>query len=261
MNGADAVTRAVKEVTRLCAELLDVPGQERIVLFSQCSQKIVTGLACAFGTSVRRHYALHCDGGHLCAQVHRQDKARLLVCVRFRLARCLVGVAAVDLASNLPLRTEVKSSAAIAALASAWRRTGAMQMTDGPLRNRRVLLVEDEALIALDLEAMVTDAGMSVAGPISTLVEAIEAAAMTDVDVAILDVNLQGDLIWPAAEIIQGRCIPIMFLTGYDKSMVPEKFKSCLRLQKPINSNPCGRVRERLLACNIMCCDSSTCNK
>jgi len=98
---------------------------------------------------------------------------------------------------------------------------------------RRVLVVEDEALIAFDLEAMLTDAGIVVVGPVATLDAAISAAKTATVDAALLDVSLARQLVWPAAEILQRRNIPFLFLTGFAGHSFPEAFASCVKLEKP----------------------------
>ena len=108
-------------------------------------------------------------------------------------------------------------------------------MTEADLRGKRVLIVEDEGLIALDLEDAVAAVGMLVVGGVATLADAINAAETSEVDVAILDVSLKGELIWPAADILQRRGIPLLFLTGYHESIVPARFTARPRLNKPVD--------------------------
>lgn len=119
------------------------------------------------------------------------------------------------------------------------------------LSGRRALIVEDELLIALDLEAMLGDVGMTVIGPLVTLDEAIHAAGSADVDVALLDVSLKGDVIWPAADIILGRHIPLLFLTGYSEFSIPLKFQSHPWLGKPIVEEQLLMHLENLLLPNL----------
>ena len=80
----------------------------------------------------------------------------------------------------------------------------------------RALLVEDEALIALTLKMMLeTDMGFEVVGPIARLDEAIEAARTEALDLALLDVAIIGGEVFPVADILQARGIPIIFHTGH----------------------------------------------
>ena len=83
-------------------------------------------------------------------------------------------------------------------------------------RRQRVLLVEDEALIALTLKMMLEiDMGLDVVGPIARLDEAIEAARTELLDLALLDVAIIGGDVFPVADILQARDVPIIFHTGH----------------------------------------------
>lgn len=83
-------------------------------------------------------------------------------------------------------------------------------------RTPRVLLVEDEALIALTLKLMLElDMGLEVVGPIARLDEAIEVAKTEQLDLALLDVAIIGGEVFPVANILQDRGIPIIFHTGH----------------------------------------------
>lgn len=85
----------------------------------------------------------------------------------------------------------------------------------------RVLIVEDEALLAIDLEDILTDAGCKVVAAASRLEQAIEIAAATEFDLAILDMNLAGKRVDPLARRIADRGIPIIFVTGYGNRTLP----------------------------------------
>lgn len=88
-----------------------------------------------------------------------------------------------------------------------------VEEADGP---PRVLLVEDEALIALTLKLMLElEMGMEVIGPIARLDEAMAAARSERLDLALLDVAIVGGDVYPAANILQERGIPIIFHTGH----------------------------------------------
>jgi DNA-binding NtrC family response regulator len=99
---------------------------------------------------------------------------------------------------------------------------------------RRVLLVEDEALVGLELETALMRAGMEVLGPATTLSEALRLASESAADMALLDINLQGEHSFPVAEVLKMRGIPFVFCTGYARRMIiPEEFSHIPVVEKP----------------------------
>ena len=109
----------------------------------------------------------------------------------------------------------------------------------------RVLIVEDEALIALHLEDMLEDMGCSTAAAFSSLPEAIAAIESLEADVAVLDVNVAGKEIFPLAEMLAERKVPIVFSTGYGAGMLPERWRSYPIVAKPFDP---GALRKGLIA-------------
>lgn len=101
------------------------------------------------------------------------------------------------------------------------------------LEGMRVLLVEDEALIAMDLEATLWEAGCIVLGPIARVGQALAAVEGGGFDAALLDVNLNGEKVFPVADALAERKISFLFLTGYEKSILPERYHRCPILRKP----------------------------
>ena len=102
------------------------------------------------------------------------------------------------------------------------------------LADVRVFVVEDEALVAINLEDMLADlgcAGVVTAMRIDQAIEAVENGLAADV--AILDVNLAGQPVFPVAERLVARGTPIVFATGYGRSGLPEEWQSRPVLQKP----------------------------
>lgn len=97
----------------------------------------------------------------------------------------------------------------------------------------RVLIVEDEFMIAMAVEAVVTDAGGVVVDMAATLDQALALARSADFDAALLDINLNGETSFPVAEILGERGIPYAFVTGYGRQMVPDAFASVPILTKP----------------------------
>jgi CheY-like chemotaxis protein len=99
-----------------------------------------------------------------------------------------------------------------------------------------VLVVEDDALVAFDLESMLESAGCVVVGPASQLEEAVTLASEGLFDVALLDIHLRGEAVYPAADILTGRGIPFLFLSGYDESDLPPRFHGCPLYRKPYSA-------------------------
>lgn len=100
----------------------------------------------------------------------------------------------------------------------------------------RILLVEDEALIALMLEDMVEGMGCAVTGLAPRVGLGLNMAETGDFDLAILDVNVAGENIEPVAERLAGRGIPFIFATGYGEAGVPLKFRGRPVVAKPFRA-------------------------
>lgn len=94
-------------------------------------------------------------------------------------------------------------------------------MSGSYLTGRRVLLVEDEVLVAMLLEDILRDAGCAVVGPVARLCDAVAAARHEQIDAALLDVNLAGQKVFPVAVILAGRDVPFLLLTGYGEAALP----------------------------------------
>ena len=101
------------------------------------------------------------------------------------------------------------------------------------LEGIRVLVVEDEFLVATLIEDMLTSAGCVVAGPIPRLAEALDAVHRGSFDAAVLDVNLAGDRIDPVADVLSRRSVPFLFVTGYSTGALPAVHAERPRLCKP----------------------------
>ena len=108
-------------------------------------------------------------------------------------------------------------------------------MTD--LRGLKVLVVEDEMLIAAEMEATLEDLGCEVVGPFARVGPALQALETTRVDAAVLDVNVRGEMIFPVAERLRADGVPMVFCTGYaDLPNIPEPLQGKARLSKPCAS-------------------------
>jgi len=114
----------------------------------------------------------------------------------------------------------------------------------------RVLIVEDEALVAMLLEDMLVDAGYTVSATASSISQALEFVvdASADFDVAILDVNLRGKPIFPVADVLAEAGKPFVFATGYGAGSLPEAWRDRPTLQKPFGAGDVERVLAMALA-------------
>lgn len=107
------------------------------------------------------------------------------------------------------------------------------------------LLVEDEALVALMIEDMLAELGINVIASVAQLGKASEVAASADFDVAILDVNLAGELVFPVARILRGRGVPFLFSTGYGEPSLDDEFRNAPAIAKPFSAVQLGdKLRE-----------------
>jgi CheY-like chemotaxis protein len=101
------------------------------------------------------------------------------------------------------------------------------------LTGLRVLVVEDEAAISLLLEDMLLDFGCTVVGPAARLATALQTVEREALDLAILDVNVAGEPIYPVAEILEKKGVPFVFSTGYGSAGIKDAFRNRPVLQKP----------------------------
>lgn len=105
-------------------------------------------------------------------------------------------------------------------------------MTDGAAR-LRVLVVEDEPLIGMDIEDAVEGLGHEVVGPIAELDEALDLATIAAFGCAILDINILGGHSYPVADILLRRGLPVLLLSSYRKETLPVRLHEEARLAKP----------------------------
>jgi CheY-like chemotaxis protein len=111
-----------------------------------------------------------------------------------------------------------------------------------PGAGKRVLVVEDEPMIRLLLDDMLTDLGYSMAAEAGRLDEALAAAKQGEFDVAILDVNLNGQPITPVVEVLVARGVPFVFVSGYARRGIPEAHSKIPLLQKPFQVEGLARA-------------------
>jgi CheY-like chemotaxis protein len=113
----------------------------------------------------------------------------------------------------------------------------------------RILLVEDEAIIAIMIEDMLADLGCEVVGPAASVAEAIRFAQTEQLAGAFLDVNLGGASIYPVADLLSARHIPFVFVSGYGATGIDPRFVGTPVLSKPILDDDLERALEGMRAC------------
>lgn len=99
----------------------------------------------------------------------------------------------------------------------------------------RILVVEDEMLVAMLIEDLLVDLGHQPIGPVMRLEPAIEKAATAEIDMAILDINLAGKRSFPVADRLKERGIPFIFASGYGAAGLEPPYLSAHVLQKPFD--------------------------
>jgi CheY-like chemotaxis protein len=115
------------------------------------------------------------------------------------------------------------------------------------LSSLKVLVVEDEALVSMLVEDMLTDLGCTVVGPAAEIEEAMRLAGSADIDAALLDVNLGGRPIFPVADALKGRGVPFAFASGYGEAGLSDDHRGAAVLQKPFREADLRRVLEGLV--------------
>jgi len=110
---------------------------------------------------------------------------------------------------------------------------------------RRVLVVEDESLVAMLLETILEDMGCVPVGPAATVDEGLRMATDGEpLDAALLDVNVAGKQVFPIAEALKARGVPFVFSTGYGEGGLPDEWRGQATLQKPFTE---AAVRDALM--------------
>jgi CheY-like chemotaxis protein len=112
----------------------------------------------------------------------------------------------------------------------------------------RILLVEDEAIIAIMIEDMLADLGCEVVGPAANVAEAARLARTEQLAGAFLDVNLGGASIYPVADLLSARQIPFVFVSGYGAGGIDPRFVGTPVLSKPILDADLERAVDRMRA-------------
>ena len=107
-------------------------------------------------------------------------------------------------------------------------------MASSALRDRRILIVEDEYLVAMSLAEALQDAGSIVLGPVPSVDKAIKTIELEPhIDGAVVDVNLGGMLAYPVADLLIARKIPFVFTSGYEDNLLRDRYSRVKNCAKP----------------------------
>ena len=117
-----------------------------------------------------------------------------------------------------------------------------------PLADLRILVVEDEVLIALEIEERLQRLGCEIVGPVGRLERALELARSTALDGAVLDVNVKGGLVYPVAEELLARQVPVVLSTGYGPNTLPPAFRDLPCLRKPFGAGQLENMAQEAFA-------------
>lgn len=115
------------------------------------------------------------------------------------------------------------------------------------LAGRRVLVVEDELLVAMLVEATLQDEDCTTVGPFGDLRGALAAAHREVLDAAVLDINLAGEMVFPVADVLVGRGVPFLLLSGYGEMALPRDRRHWPVYCKPFRLAELPAVVNRLI--------------
>jgi two-component sensor histidine kinase/DNA-binding response OmpR family regulator len=221
-NTAQALALALHELASNAAKYGSLSTtQGRLELTWQIEQDTLTlTWTESEGPRVRRPIATGFGTKIILGSIERQLHGRVAFEWRADGLRCVLSV---------PRLGEASSGAAAASRAAARH-----EPQTAELRAQRVMVVEDEALIAMVLVENLQEMGLSAVGPFSRVADALK--VHEEIDAAILDVNLGGESVYPVAEMLSARGIPFVFMTGYGSASIDPRFANVPVLQKPIEA-------------------------
>lgn len=110
------------------------------------------------------------------------------------------------------------------------------------LCGRRLLVVEDDYMIAMDVVFFLEACGAAIVGPVATVADALELIAAEQIDGASLDIDLGGDRVYPVADALSARGVPFIFASGYDLTVVPAAYAGIPKCAKPVNGTTLAKA-------------------
>jgi two-component SAPR family response regulator len=122
-------------------------------------------------------------------------------------------------------------------------RMGTPSYVPAALFGHKVLLVEDDYFIADEMRRMLSRSGAEVLGPVATVDKALALiAASSEIDAAVLDVNLRDVMVFPVADALEKRGVPFVFATGYEVTAIPARYTHIQRCEKPVGMDTLAQV-------------------
>lgn len=112
--------------------------------------------------------------------------------------------------------------------------------------NLRILIVEDEYLVAEEISETLRGVRIDVVGPVGMIQEAYEAVQDMSLDCAVMDINIGGGASFPLIDVLIQRSVPVLLMTGYDQEELPMKYRSLPLVQKPLLRGELARALGRL---------------
>jgi CheY-like chemotaxis protein len=122
-------------------------------------------------------------------------------------------------------------------------------VTSKLLSGRRVLVVEDEMLVLMNIEFILADLGCESVAAAATVAQALALIESQAFDAAMLDVNLDGHPSYPVADALAARGVPFAFSTGYSNEGVTDEYRERPVLRKPYQEHELVEIFTRLLEC------------
>ena len=111
------------------------------------------------------------------------------------------------------------------------------------LRGRRVLIAEDEYLLASKMVEEFAKLGVETIGPASTVKRVLDLVEHCGpLDAAMLDIKLRNEMIFPVADALRARGVPFVFTSGYNQKIIPDRYKDVVRYEKPFDVAQIARV-------------------
>uniref|UniRef100_UPI0025E309C8 response regulator n=1 Tax=uncultured Sphingomonas sp. TaxID=158754 RepID=UPI0025E309C8 len=108
------------------------------------------------------------------------------------------------------------------------------RLSTASLQGRSILVVEDDYMIARDVQEELEGAGAAVVGPVPSVSDALHLIESKAIDAAVLDVNLGQERSFPIAEALEARAIPFLFATGYNSADIPDEWQRAVIVMKPL---------------------------
>ena len=118
------------------------------------------------------------------------------------------------------------------------------------LAGRRILIVEDEAMISALIEMIVGEAGCSIVGPVATLERALQVIKDGEIEVALLDVRVNGRDVYAVADALSARGIPMIFISGYARPQLPPRYSHRPYIAKPFTPDTILMRLDEIIAGN-----------